>query len=172
MQFSVDETGSEKALRDIKEFGCHVLLILGEGELPPFAYSIGIFREQGAPEVTVVGLKQELAHSVVNEYNRRVRSGERFVAGAEYGGFIQGFRCRFEVVVKAYYKEYFGWGLWLYKTEHFPVLQLVYPNTSGVWPWEDDATDWFRQRQPILTSDGRPNAPEANPAKSPTLSAR
>ncbi len=31
------------------------------------------------------------------------------------------------------------------------IHQIIYPTTDGVWPWEPTASDWFRQRQPILS---------------------
>lgn len=52
----------------------------------------------------------------------------------------------FKEVEKKYYSEYFGWGKWQYNGENFMVLQLIYPGTSGVWPWEVDAPEdftWF-----------------------------
>src|SRR4051794_16531923 len=69
------EPGEEKALSDIAEYGCHVIHVLGEDESPPFSYSVGIEHTSGAPELLVIGLKHELAHSILNSYNARVRSG-------------------------------------------------------------------------------------------------
>ena len=141
----------QKILGDIEQFGCSVMHISAEGDLPPFSYSVGITMTSRAPEIVVVGLKRELAHYVVNEYNRRVREGEKFVAGNRYTGFIGGFDVLFVSVDHTHYREYFGYNLWLYKGSNFEVLQLVFPNTSGVWPWEKEADDWFRSWQPMLS---------------------
>jgi hypothetical protein len=70
----VDEHDRE-AQEDIERFGCSVMHIAAEGKLPPFAFSVGITRTSTAPEVVVIGLKEPIAHFVVNEYNRRVRAG-------------------------------------------------------------------------------------------------
>lgn len=142
--------GEKKALADIAEFGCHVLYILAEDDLPPFCYSVGIERSSAAPELVVVGLKQPLAHFVVNEYNRRVRSGERFTPGQFASGFIEGFDCQFREVHESHYREYLAWGVWLYNGTDFRALQLVYPTTAGIWPWDPEASDWFRAWQPVL----------------------
>lgn len=139
-----------KVLENIDEFGCSVMHVAAEGELAPFCYSIGIQRTSAAPEVIVIGLKYELAHHVVNEYNRRVRAGERFEAGGRYEDFLGGFAVEAVSVQQAAYKEYFGYNLWLYKGPNFEAVQLVYPNTSGVWPWEPEADEWFQAWQPIL----------------------
>ena len=141
----------QQALADIDEFGCHVLHVLEEGDEPPFSYSIGIQKTSGAPEVVVIGLKEPIAHFVVNEYNRRVRTGERFEPGTKYDGFLEGFPVQVVVVAQKHFREYFGWNRWLYRGDGFKVLQLIYPTTEGIWPWDETASDWFRQRQPDLS---------------------
>jgi hypothetical protein len=93
---------------------------------------------------------------MVNEYNRRVRAGENFVPGARYSGFIEGFDVLVERVHESHYDEYFGYNRWLYRGSNFEVLQLVYPNTSGVWPWDENADAWFRARQPRLSQPTEP----------------
>ena len=144
------DAGDEKALADIEQYGCHVIHVHEEGDLPPFSYSVGIQQSSGAPEVVVIGLKEPISHYAVNEYNRRVRSGERFYPGQFYSGFLEGFDVQFVVVDRAHYEEYFGWNRWLYDGNEFDVLQMVYPSTDGVWPWGAAASSWFRTRQPLL----------------------
>ncbi|WP_165072799.1 DUF4262 domain-containing protein [Paludisphaera rhizosphaerae] len=139
-----------RTLADIERYGCHVIHVLEEDDLPPFAYSVGVEKSSGAPEVVVIGLKQPLDHFIVNEYNRRVRAGERFEPGQRVEGFLEGFECQFLAVDPSHYGEYFGWDLWLYNGPNFRVLQLVFPTVDGVWPWDDEADEWFRNRQPLL----------------------
>lgn len=144
------DADEQKALADIAEFGCHVIHVLEEDDLPPFAYSVGIEKTTGAPEIVVIGLKQPLAHFIVNEYNRRVRNGEKLEAEMMVSDFIGGFDCQLRAVHPSHYSEYFGWNIWLYKNRNFRVLQLIYPSTEGVWVWEEAASDYFRKRQPLL----------------------
>src|SRR5687768_3493408 len=108
------DPGDQKALADIDKYGCHVIHVAAEDELPPFSYSVGIQKSSGAAEVVVVGLKQPIAHFVVNEYNRRVQEGQTFVPGRTYPGFLDGFLVGFELVEEEFYREHFGWNLWLY----------------------------------------------------------
>jgi hypothetical protein len=58
---------------------------------------------------------------------------------------------QFEKVAPVHFEEYLGWDRWLYGGDDFEVIQLIYPTTDGIWPWEPSASDWFRQRQPILS---------------------
>jgi len=62
---------------------------------------------------------------------------------------------QFEVVSPDHFDDYLGWDEWLYGGKDFNVLQIVYPTTDGIWPWEPGACEWFRARQPILSDDLR-----------------
>jgi hypothetical protein len=140
----------QKCLADIERYGCHILHILeGEG-YPPFSYSVGIYRSSGAPELIVIGLRQDLSQSIINEYCHRVQTGQRYQPGDVGEGFIEGFACRFRGVAREHYHEHFGWNLWLYGGPQFEVLQLVYPDTRGIWPWQVPGDDPFRRWQPLL----------------------
>lgn len=147
--------GDERTRNDIAKYGCTVIQVMAEGELPPFAYSIGIAQQTGAPEVVVIGLKQPISQFVVNEYNNRVRRGERFECGKPYTGFLEAFDVFFEEVPLAVYEDYFGQNIDFYGGTNFKVLQLIYPTTKGKWPWASDAPESFRQWQPILARIGR-----------------
>ena len=140
------DKSEEKALRDIDEYGCHILHVMEDGEYPRFSYSIGIEKNTGQPELIVTGLKQELSHWMINEYNNRVKSGEVFKPNKYYQGFLDDFDVTFKEVEKKHYPEYFGWAKWLYKGDGFKVLQLIYRSISGAWPWNQEAPDdftWF-----------------------------
>lgn len=144
----------QKALNDIDEFGCHVLNVMeGEGE-PSFSYSIGINKKQQKHDVVIIGLKSKLAHSMINNYKNRLLEGEEFEPGKFYSDFIEGFEVCFVNVNKKHYDEYFGWGLWLHNGSDFNVLQLVWPTTNGLWPWNEEASDFYKWAQPILNEDG------------------
>ncbi|MBL8523964.1 MAG: DUF4262 domain-containing protein [Betaproteobacteria bacterium] len=144
------DKSEEKALNDIANFGCHVLRVLEEEGHPPFCYSIGIKQSSGQPELIVAGLNPELAHSMINQYNDRVRAGEYFLAGQRASGFLEGFDIEFREVHSSHYRNYFGWGIWLYKGTDFKVLQAVWPTTKGKWPWDDHGSDWYQYVQPLL----------------------
>jgi hypothetical protein len=112
-----------KCLAEIEKYGCHVIHVLEEDGLPPFTYSVGIQQSTGAPEAVVVGLKRELAHSVINNYHRRVREQGALAAGRLHSDFIEGFDCLLQKVHPKHYEEYFGWDIWLYKGDGFEVAK-------------------------------------------------
>lgn len=148
-----------KALADIETYGLHIINVMAEGDLPPFSYSIGIERSLGMPELIIVGLKYQVAQSAINECYRQMKEGVQIVPGARIAGLLGGgFECAVGQVSLAHYKEYMGWALWLYEGENFRAHQIVFPSTDGVFPWEPEASDWFRNWQPLLTEEGKPGA--------------
>ena len=141
-------------LKNIEEYGCSVTSVFDPKENdPPFSYSIGIAKSSGAPEVIVVGLKPEMGHWLVNEYNDRVRKGERFAPGVLYLGFLEGFAVQFGPVSREHREEYMRSATWLHGGPDFEAVQLIWPSTSGVWPWEPAAGEWFSSNQPILAGE-------------------
>ena len=137
---------------NIEEHGCSVTSVSDpEGDTPSFSYSIGIAKTAGAPELIVVGLKPKMGHWIVNEYNRRVAAGESFGPGVLYLGFLEGFAVQFGQVSPESRKEYMRSACWLHGGPEFEALQLLWPSTSGTWPWEPEASEWFRSNQPILS---------------------
>lgn len=145
------DVGEAKALADIDEYGLHIIAVQEEGELPPFAYSIGIEKSLGLPELIVIGLKRELAHSMINECYKRMKAGISMPVGAEVDELLGGdFKCLIGEVLPIHFAEYMGWAKWLYKGEGFRAQQIIFPSTAGVYPWEPEASEWFRNRQPLL----------------------
>jgi hypothetical protein len=144
----------QKALADIEQYGCHIIHVLEDEKGPPFSYSVGVQKSSGVPEVIVIGLKRPVAQFVINEYNRRIRAGERFEAGTRHEGFLEGFSVQFEIVAPEHF-DYFGWDWWYYDGNCFDVLQIIYPTTIGIWPWDPTASESFRKRQPILADNLR-----------------
>ncbi|KFN48206.1 hypothetical protein N790_06785 [Arenimonas malthae CC-JY-1] len=140
----------ERVLADIRKYGCHVIQVLAEGDLPPYAYSIGISRTSDSPDVCVFGLPADKSHRLLHHYNKRVREGERFESGQVLQGFIKGMDCVLRPVHESQLREHFGWNLWLHDGRPFPMLQLVYPTNEGIWPWSEMASDWLRRWQPLL----------------------
>lgn len=141
----------ERVTNDVRQFGCHVISVFDPEEKSPyFSYSIGIFETSRAPEVIVVGLKPSLGGQMVNDYNRRVRAGAVFERGRLYDGFLEGFPVYIEPARRSSLTEYTLGCDRYYKGAPYPVVQIVWPSTAGVWPWQANASEWFKANQPML----------------------
>jgi Domain of unknown function (DUF4262) len=158
-----ERAGEEKCLADVERHGLHVIKVHGDAEWPEFTYSVGLYRTFGLPEVIIVGLRAELAHWILNELAARARAGERFQAGDMLDGLLEGFLVTFRPVSPEHVAAHFGWALWFYDHELFPTLQLVFPSTAGVWPWDPDASEFLRTQQPLLETAPLPEWARAAP---------
>lgn len=149
----------KRVRRDIEKYGCHVVSVFDpNGKLPFFSYSIGIQDSSGAPDVIVIGLRHELAGFLVNEYNRRVRAGRRFKRGTRYKGFLRGFSVYFEPARRERYRRYAYGCARYYDGREYSMVQLVWPSTRGVWPWNKSASKSLVRNQPMLGRK-RPDRP-------------
>lgn len=141
----------QKIRDDIKSSGFSMMSVMEDNDGPGFTYSIGIYQTAKAPEVVVIGPSHDLAQHLVNAYYLRTLDGEKFEANQEYGDFIAKFKVRFEAVPKGHYDDYFGRAIDNYGGSDFPVLQMILPSTSGVWPWDPNASEGLKSGQPVLS---------------------
>ncbi len=146
------DKSEQKALDDIAEHGCHILQVMEEAGSPPFSYSIGVNTTLAQPDLCVIGLKEPLAKFVINEYVFMLKEGKAFEPGIFYPNFLEGYKVCFEEVATEFFPEYFGWAMWYYRGPEFSMRQLIYPTTSGIYPWDLSAPQDFLDWQPILTA--------------------
>lgn len=143
----------KKIVADIEEFGCHITSVFDStGESPSFTYSTGISKSLDAAELIIIGLPNKLASSVVNNYMRRIREGEKFEVEKFYPDFLANFDITFGSVSAKSKEEFLLSSCWFYEKK-FEALQLVFPNTSGVWPWDAKADEDFHAIQPCLSTE-------------------
>jgi hypothetical protein len=139
-----------KILADVKRVGWSVMLIPEDDEGPGFAYSLGFLHSFGCPEVIVFGLPIEVGHGVINQIGRLMQDGRRFRLDVEENDVAEGYPSRFLEVGAEHYEEYLGYASWLNRTTEYPVLQCVWPDRNGRFPWEPDVQPYVRNAQPLL----------------------
>lgn len=98
-----------KLLADVERHGWHVLGIAEDEEGPAFAYSVGLYRSFGHPEVIAFGLAIPALHRLVNAVGEQARSGERFGHLDESGDVLHGYNVAFRAVEPRHYREYLGY---------------------------------------------------------------
>jgi len=141
----------QRVAEDVAKFGCHVISVFDpEEKLPNFSYSVGIEESSSAPEAIVIGVKPALGHAMINEYNDQVRKGVKFKRGILYPGFLEGFEIFIEPAKSSLLSEYTLGCSRYYSGAAYSVVQLIYPTTTGLWPWQASASEWFRANQPML----------------------
>jgi hypothetical protein len=129
--------GMEEIVRsNVAEHGCHVMMVEADEEGPGFAYSIGLTRTHAQPEVICFGLRNEVTHSIINEVQDRMASGEQFKDGDRVSGLIEGYVCALRRMDRACYREYLGYARWFNEGDDFETLQIVWPDRQGRFPWD------------------------------------
>lgn len=141
-----------------EEHGAAVVHVPGDEHGAPYAFSVGVWRRFGRPEVVAVGLPEDVAHTVINTYVQRAAGRERFVAGRLYEGFLEGCPVAVEKVAKPHYPEFLGSAFVVYGGDDFPAVQLIAPTPEGAFPWHEHAPEGFAQYQPVLTGSGFPES--------------
>jgi hypothetical protein len=144
------DKGDKKLLRDIKKYGWHVLKVMEDDNGPAFAYSIGLYKTFKHPEIIIVGLNLDLAHSLINNIGEDIKNGMIYKSGEFYADIIESFKCLMVSVSQDNYGEYMGYGYWFYKNYDFPLLQCIYPTVKGIFPWESSWPEEIKDIQPIL----------------------
>jgi len=148
-----EDDSERKAIEDIRNYGIHIIHVFDpDDENPRFSYTVGLWHTHRHPEILIFGLKLELCQSVLNSLNTDISNGQSFNTGTSSRDVLKSFRCYFESLPKPQFREYLGWDLWFYGSDEFETVQMLWPNTAGVFPWDDQADDELRWIEPILTN--------------------
>jgi hypothetical protein len=152
MRARTDELSPEQCqvLDDIAEHGLHVVYVVEAGGRPDVAFSVGMWESFQQPEVIVFGLPEEVAVELINLVADEADAGHRFLDGTRHEGLLQDYPVRFVEVPKSRYGEYLAAATWAYDGSDFPVVQLVWPDKQGRWPWDPSARKGAAGSQPVL----------------------
>ncbi|MDS4015890.1 MAG: DUF4262 domain-containing protein [Candidatus Accumulibacter sp.] len=147
-----DSDSTRQVLADVAEYGWHVVHILPDERGPGWSFSIGLFHTFGHPEFVVFGLPSERAQPIINGLGARIRSGSLFTHDSEDTDVLTGYPVRFVAVPESCSGNYFGYAIWFYRHQPFPVLQVVWPDRSGRFPWQSGYDPSLQGAQPVLGS--------------------
>jgi hypothetical protein len=145
------QSDERKLIDDVEAYGCHIVQVRPDNEIPGWSYTIGLYEVFGQPEVIVVGLKEDTAHALLNEVCNLYRRGTIFHDGDRQSGLLANVDCEFRAVENRWLEQgVMGYANWFYGDDEYPVLQCVYPDLEGVLPWEDGFDAAWRARQALL----------------------
>ena len=150
---STDDDLSERdarLLQTLEQWGWFVTKVGGTDSEPPFAYSMGLYENFKHPEIILFGLDFEVMHRLINGAAKRIQQGQRYAERHRYDDLIEGYPCEFHKVNPSRYDGLLNYAIWYYRGEAFPALQLIWPDSAGLFPWEDGFAESVRKKQPIL----------------------
>jgi len=118
----------------------------------PFAYSVGIpTTVPSAAELIVMGLDPNTGAQIINSVLARLQTGETFADGQQAKGLIKKFTLAFRTVAKENYDGYVTAAQAYHQSRNdWPLLQIVWPDTKGRFPWQNGFEERFRDQQPLL----------------------
>jgi hypothetical protein len=141
-------------LRNVEQFGWHCTCISpseGDKDTSRFSYTVGLYETFGASELIIFGLEDNTAHSIFNNYAKKLVDGKPFPLNEPTSDLIENYPCVFLPVPRLRYNDFVYSALWFYAEVGFPLHQVVWPNVQGQFPWHPSATQSFRSVQPILS---------------------
>jgi Domain of unknown function (DUF4262) len=118
------ESDEVKLLDDVEKYGCHIIKVCEEGGFPGWSYTIGLGDVLGCPEVIVIGLKEGVAHSLLNECSLRLQQGIRLDQGSRARELLANVEGEFRQVEKRWLRQTRG-AVWFYGGDDFSALQCI-----------------------------------------------
>lgn len=147
----VDLDTEKLITQNIKEHGFHLGVIDGDDYLPAFAFSIGLYKTYNHPEIIIFGLPQEVMQVALNTICEKVQKKNSFSTGQNYDDILSKYPVQFVEVEKRNYFNYLDYVSYFYdNTNNFPVLQMVWTDQKGNFPWDKNFDENWKFNQPLL----------------------
>lgn len=137
-----------KLLTDVQGHGWAVMGITQYGDLPGWAFTVGLWHTFRAPEVAMFGLDVHDMQLWLNEIGDQVAAGNPPQPGERRSGVLDGHSLEWRPVDPSWYPELFGWALW-FTAPPLPVVQAIWPDRDGLYPWEPGAGERCVRDQPV-----------------------
>ncbi|GGL14342.1 DUF4262 domain-containing protein [Deinococcus radiotolerans] len=148
-----------RVLHLIQQQGWTVLTIPEDPEGPGFAFTVGLWAHDQHPELIMIGQPPDVMERTLSAAGQAIHAQQRrFSDGEVTPDVLDGHLCQFVAAPEQAYRDYLEYALWLYGNEAFPVLQCVWADPQGRFPWHPDAPKTLRAQQPLLGT-APPDAP-------------
>ncbi|MEM9714187.1 MAG: DUF4262 domain-containing protein [Actinomycetota bacterium] len=152
--FQLDHAEAVAAIIDLQGFAVEPVRADAERGRPAYAHTIGVEDLLGHPDLLVVGLDGEFASRLFTEFVDHLRSGGELPVSQPFVGMLgaDDLPCVLLPVDVAAHADWFAGAADHYSHRPFRMLQLVYPDAAGRFPWADDADPAVVASQVVLGS--------------------
>ncbi len=144
------DDGDRKLVADVERHGWAVIGIAADDRLPGWAFTAGLWHTFGSPEVAMFGLRVPDMQQWLNDVGEQVRGGQSLRPDELRGGLLPDFPVRFRPVHDSWYRDFFGYALWFTQAPPLPIVQVVWPDRGGRFPWDAGCGERCRFDQPQL----------------------
>ena len=131
--------GDRKLLDDVGRHGWHAVHVHPYADREPYwTFTVGLPATRDHPELIVFGLAEDVAHATLATAVENIEQGQRYRPGVAYDDeVLTGYPVRFVRARPHWYASFLGYAQWFHESSgDFEVLQLVWPDRDGHWPWE------------------------------------
>ena len=145
----------EAAVRaEVEQHGWHVILVPNTDGGPALGFTVGLTASHGHPELVVVGLDDAsdggATHELLAAAAEFIVDGRRFEAGATTTELLVDYECAIAGVAPDARRTRLPFLETFYGERPFDVLQIVWPDRGGRFPWDDGCDPSLGTRQPLL----------------------
>ena len=82
-------TTQETTLSKIQKYGWTIINVFRDDEIQQYSYTIGLFKNYGHPEITISGIKGEIASEILNIIGDNVKNGKKYLTkGEQYDDIV------------------------------------------------------------------------------------
>ena len=143
------DAGDLAVLAEVAEFGWHVVRP-PKGSHPAVAHTVGLFRNCDHPELCVIGQPPGGAQGLLDRLAADVFDGVHLEPGDVREDVRLGRRLALVAVSPRQHADLVPLAVWYHGGARFPILQVVWPDAVGRFPWERWSEPGLRGDQPLL----------------------
>lgn len=134
----------------VSQAGWAVQAVYGDEAGPPWAYTIGIWRTHHGPELAMFGGPPEDMAVIMNSLGDRIAAGTAVAAGDEVDGL-----CPYPLAIRPVHHSWRTTSMFAMSDQFYaglrpPILQVVWPDRDGRFPWAPQFSAEFADQQPFL----------------------
>ncbi len=130
----------DKVDENIKKHGYHVTFVFAD-KTPSFCYSTGVYKTFGIPEIFISSLPQNLSHGLIEAYVNKFKDTDLIPVDKRIDDLTDRFPVYLIEITTDKLSDYVLSSIRFYKDEDYRYLQLIYPDTKGLFP-DDQGYDY------------------------------
>lgn len=121
-----------------------------DGAAPPWAYSVGLWASYGTPDLAAFGRPLRQLGAIVNSLATRIADGASVSVGDEFDDACPSRLAVRDIHVSWRMIPMFGASDQFHGYVRPPMLQVVWADRGGAFPWEPRFEPGFAGAQPML----------------------
>lgn len=134
----------------VKEYGWSVVLVPADDRGPGWAFTIGLWHSYRSPELAMFGLEPYDMQTCLNDLGDQAAAGRPLRPNQEWPDAVIHRPVLLHPVDHGWHRAFFSMGVGFYRWPRMPVLQAVWPDERGLYPWQPGSDPRSRDAQPWL----------------------